>query len=109
MANIIHVPSAMKFDLIRLSAMLFARQSLARARRVEMTPGHYVMLSSPEDVIINKLLFYDEGKSNKHLADIAGVLRVQKTLIDRAYIETWAERFGVDQHWRQAAKRAETA
>lgn len=106
-ANIIHLGSTIKADLIRLSALRFQQEALARARPVEILPGRSVVMSSAEDVIINKLLFYDEGKSDKHLRDIAGMLRAQGPAIDRAYIDLWAERFDINHHWRAVQQRAD--
>lgn len=106
--NIIHVPSTVKADLIRASSMEFHRNAMERARPVEMISGRQVVISSPEDVIINKLLFHDEGRSDKHLRDIAGMLRAQGDRIDRAYIELWAQRFDLLIHWNTVLKRLET-
>jgi hypothetical protein len=64
-------------------------------------------MSSPEDVIVNKLLFYDEGRSDKHLRDIAGMLRAQGPAIDRAFVDLWADRFDVMHHWRAVQQRAD--
>jgi len=105
-ANIIHLGSTIKADLIRLSALRFQQEALTRAGSVEILPGRSVVVSAAEDVIINKLLFYDEGKSDKHLRDIAGMLRVQGPAIDRAYIDLWADRFDVAHHWRAVQERA---
>lgn len=46
-----------------------------------------------------KLIYYQEGQSQKHLRDIAGVLRVQGGSIDQLYIAEWAQRLGVLDLW----------
>jgi hypothetical protein len=61
--------------------------------------------SSPEDVILKKLEFYREGGSEKHLRDIAGVLKVQGDKIDRRYIAGWASRLGVADIWEEIFRR----
>lgn len=60
-------------------------------------------VTSPKDVILKKLEYYREGKSEKHLRDIAGVLKISGDEIDRAYIETWASRLGVREIWDHIA------
>ena len=47
-----------------------------------------------------KLVYYEEGGSEKHIRDITSLLRTQGDAIDRAYIEQWADRLGVDGAWR---------
>jgi hypothetical protein len=44
------------------------------ARMVEISPGIRVHFVAPEDVILGKLIYYNEGGSDKHLRDIAGIL-----------------------------------
>ncbi len=58
------------------------------------------MAASPEDVIISKMRYYQEGGSEKHLRDITGVLRVQGDRIDRDYIAQWVDRFRVLEVWQ---------
>ena len=44
----------------------------------------------PEDVILGKLLYYQEGGSDKHLRDIAGILAISSHLIDHQRLCEWA-------------------
>ncbi len=69
---------------------------------VDLPPG----FASPEDVILKKLAYFQEGGSEKHLRDIAGVLRVRGEQLDRAYIERWADRLSLSAIWQQVLKRA---
>jgi hypothetical protein len=57
-------------------------------------------------VILKKLEYYREGGSQKHLRDIAGVLRTTEGL-DRAYIERWADQLGVRAEWQEARELAD--
>jgi hypothetical protein len=63
--------------------------------------------ASPEDVIVSKLEFYQEGGSDKHLRDIAGVLQIQGDKIDRGYIAEWAGRLGVAEIWELVVTRVD--
>lgn len=105
MFNIIHVSSGLKVDVIVTAGTGFDRLRLERARRMEALPGISAVFSSPEDLIVNKLLFYKEGGSDKHLRDIASMLKVSGGELDRAYIESWADRMGVGQLWRELTRR----
>ena len=61
--------------------------------------------ASPEDVILKKLLYFQEGGSEKHLRDIIGVLKVQGEKLDRKYIADWIGPLGVENAWRLALSR----
>lgn len=57
--------------------------------------------AAPEDVILKKMEYYREGKSDKHLRDIAGVLKISGDEIDEEYIEAWVDRLGVREIWER--------
>ena len=104
--NIIHVPTGLKADLIRAPGYAFDRQIFDRVRRAEIAEGCSVNFASPEDVILKKLEFYDEGRSDRHLRDIAAILRVQGAVIDRAYIRVWATNLGIEVWWERVERLA---
>lgn len=106
--NIVHVPSASKVDLIVRRKTDFAEHEFARRQRLPFTEHLEATVATPEDVIVSKLLFHAEGRSEKHLTDIAGVLRVSAERIDESYIESWVSRLGLQEAWH-AAKRLATA
>ena len=56
---------------------------------------------------MKKLEYYREGGSEKHLRDIAGVLKVQGAGVDRRYIAEWAETLGVRDLWELVIARAD--
>jgi len=60
----------------------------------------------PEDVIVRKLEYFREGRSEKHLRDIAGMLRVTGEAIDRQAIEEWTQRMGLAEEWTLARATA---
>ena len=61
----------------------------------------------PEDVILKKLEYFKEGGSERHIRDIAGVLKVQAERIDRESIADWATRLGLGDTWRDVLRRVE--
>jgi hypothetical protein len=105
--NVIHVPSASKVDLIIRRRNDFATVEFSRRRSLPFTDGFDAFVATPEDVILSKLLFYREGRSEKHLTDIAGVLRVSAGQIDESYIESWVQRLGLVDGWLESKRRAE--
>lgn len=83
----------------------WGRNQIHRRKAVVIDKGVHVWIASPEDVIISKMRYYQEGGSDKHLRDSAGVLVIQGDRIDRSYIEHWAQHFGLIEIWNAILKR----
>jgi hypothetical protein len=101
MFNIIHPRSGLKIDVIIPGTTEYEQSRFARGRKVNVTPDFAATFASPEDVIIKKLQFFKIGNSDRHLRDIAGVLKVSGAAIDRGYIEKHAQQFGVGEIWQR--------
>jgi hypothetical protein len=63
--------------------------------------GGDVWVASAEDVVVSKLPWARAGGSERQLRDVAGVVAVQGDALDRAYVESWTTRLGVDDLWRK--------
>lgn len=78
---------------------------LARRKLVEFDADFRCHIGAPEDIILSKLLYYQEGQSPKHLRDIAGMLKVSPGQIDQLYIANWAGKLGVLDIWQSILVR----
>jgi hypothetical protein len=109
MFNIIHPASGFKVDISVRAADAFDESRFARARKVELTPEQTAYFSSPEDIILKKMLFYREGGSEKHLRDIVGILLVSSEKLDNQYLAEWITRLKLEDIWQiiQKAVRRE--
>jgi hypothetical protein len=105
--NILHPQSGLKIDVIIASETDFDRTRLKRRRQLQTFPDKTVSFAAPEDVILKKLAYFQEGGSEKHLRDIAGVLRVQGDKVDKAYILEWAARLGLLNEWKQVSAQCD--
>jgi hypothetical protein len=72
---------------------------LSRRERSQLMPGVEGYIACPEDVVIAKLIYYKEGQSDKHLRDIAGVLKVSGDRIDRKYLKKWIDTLELGDSW----------
>jgi len=54
-----------------------------------------------EYVILRKLEYFREGKSEKHVRDIRGMLEVSPAAVDHAFLEQWIARLGLAAEWRR--------
>jgi hypothetical protein len=77
----------------------FGKSQFARRQRVSVgqTKPLVLFFASPEDTILAKLEWYRDGGhvSDRQWRDLLGVLKVQTTRLDRAYLARWAGELGV--------------
>ncbi len=100
--NVIHRESLTKIDFIISQQNTHDRETMRRARRIRAAIDHDISYSSPEDLILKKLLFYKESGSPKHMRDCAGILKKSQAELDWAYLEKWANWLDVYKAWEQA-------
>jgi hypothetical protein len=51
------------------------------------------------------MLYYKEGGSEKHLRDIAGILKISPGEVNRDYVAGWAAQLDVLEIWQAVLKR----
>lgn len=107
--NIIHIPAGLKLDVMIPQRTEYAALQQRRALRLTDPDGLSAVFSAPEDVILNKLIYFQLGGSEKHLRDISGILKVKGSTVDRGYITEWAEKQGVVEEWLQVQERVDNA
>ena len=104
--NVIHPRSGLKIDFFVASPSAFDQMRLSRGQRLPVLVQGTACFATPEDVILKKLQYFHEGRSQKHVRDILGVLRILGDKIDRSYIEEWAARLGVTANWQLVLSQA---
>ncbi|MBW1911530.1 MAG: hypothetical protein JRJ11_18660, partial [Deltaproteobacteria bacterium] len=97
--NIIHPASGLKVDVIIKQNTPFDSSRFRRLQRIYLAESYQANFAAPEDVIIKKMEYYREGGSEKHLRDIAGILKISGELVDRDYISDWSRRLGLIEIW----------
>jgi hypothetical protein len=103
--NVIHPASANKIDFMIARNDAWGAEQVARRARVRLLPDREGYAARPEDLILSKLLYYQEGGSEKHLRDIAGMLMTSSDKIDLVYVERWAVELGVTDEWKAVLAR----
>jgi hypothetical protein len=103
--NVIHPTSGNKIDFMIARDDPWGRSQLARRSPRPLLPDCETFTAAPEDVILAKLLYYQEGGSEKHLRDIASMLRISGDEIDQTYIDHWAGQLGLVQEWHAVLDR----
>jgi len=99
--DILHLESGLRADVYLhgddpLHAWAFERQREVRVA------GEMISLAPPEYVILRKLEFFKRGGSSKHPRDIAWMLRVSESGIDRPLLERKVSELGLEVPWATA-------
>ena len=108
--NVFYLPLLTKVDLFAVGSEPFDESEFERRRPVEVRPsGETLVLKTPEDSVIRKLLWYRAGGgvSDRQWRDVVQVLRVTGSALDVAYVEAWATRLRISELLARA--RAEAA
>lgn len=105
-ANLIHLATNFKIDLI-LSAETEFEQSEFRRKKRGAVGERSFFFCSPEDIILAKLDWYrkSQGILDRQLRDIQTVMMVHPNL-DVEYLKIWSERLGVYERLQQSFEDA---
>lgn len=98
--NIIHLASGYKADFYPLGNDQLHHWALKN--RLEFTLHELKLwLAPPEYVIIRKLEYYREGKSEKHLHDIKNILDISRHSLDFSFLENTIKELNLTHYWQQ--------
>lgn len=76
-----------------------------RRRQIELLQGEPVWVAPPEYVILKKLTYFQEGRSEKHLEDIRAMLDVSGESIDRGILVSWIQKLKLQEEWETVLNR----
>lgn len=95
-ANVMDNKTGFKIDLSALSSTPYHNEVLARRVQV-VHPGtkEPVWVVSPEDIILMKLVWRMQTRSQKQWDNALSVVRTQRARLDWQYLRDWARELGV--------------
>src|SRR5262249_17012063 len=105
--NVLHPASANKIDFMISRRDPWGRSQLQRRRREILIPGCEGFTSTPEDIIIAKLQYFREGRSDKHVRDIVAMLDSSGEQIDNDYLQRWIEELALSAEWQHVTRQME--
>ena len=103
--NILHPASANKIDFMLVGESNWSRRQMDRRIRREILEVGACFVAAPEDIILGKLLYYQDGGSEKHLRDITGILIRSSSSIDYDYLMNSAKEVGVEDEWQSILEK----
>jgi hypothetical protein len=99
MFNLIHTDAIVKVDFIVRKETPYRLEEFRR-RRPTVIDGQAMWMVSPEDLIISKLLWAKDTRSEVQLRDVRGIIEAHP-VIDWTYVEPWAESLSVNELLRE--------
>lgn len=93
--NLIHLETSVKIDVFVYKDNTYQKNAIERSVEdtlIENDLSTKFFFASPEDIIINKLNWYQMGDriSERQWLDVIGVIKIQKNSLDKKYLKKWA-------------------
>jgi hypothetical protein len=101
--NLIHHNTGFKAD-IYLSGLDKLHQWALKNRTHVDFEGEALWLAPVEYVILRKLQYHREGRSEKHLRDISGILEISPSQIDFKTLKDKIKKMGLEEEWEKISK-----
>ena len=98
--NLIHTDAIVKVDFVVRKSTPYRLEVFGRRRRVEID-GQPMWMVSAEDLVLSKLLWAKDSRSELQLRDVRHIVAAQPGL-DWAYVERWADEVNVRELLREA-------
>jgi hypothetical protein len=96
--NLIHHETGFKADIYAVGRDELNHWGLNNRKQIQVDSDE-LWLASIEYVILRKLEYYQEGKSEKHLRDIAGMLSVSSDQIDYKALDAKIKELLLEKEW----------
>jgi hypothetical protein len=105
MFNVIDLRTGWKIDMIICKSRAFSQEEFARRQRLSLH-GISLSVASAEDVIVSKLEWSKLSQSQRQTEDAAGILKIQRSSLNRPYLERWIHKLGLEKEWKDALRAA---
>lgn len=99
MCNLIDISSLIKVDFIIRKDTEYRREEFARRQSV-LIEGQEVFFVAPEDLILSKLDWAKESRSEIQLKDVRNIIDAVPNL-DQDYLASWAGRLELEELYRE--------
>lgn len=101
MFNLLHQQTLVKVDCVTRKENEFQKEAFSHRRKINFS-GFDVWIIGREDLILSKLNWAKNTKSEMQMRDVAGILR---NGYDKNYVEHWAKKLGVEDLLNECLKK----
>ena len=98
--QILHLLTMLKMDFWILTDQEFDKSRFTRRKKIKLF-NQFMQMATPEDTIIQKLIWYSKGEVEKHLIDAAFVLKIQKGNLDQKYMQFWIKKLQLGKYYKK--------
>lgn len=102
MFNLIHNEHIIKVDFVVRKDTPYRRREFSRRKKFSVDKQD-LYLVAPEDLILSKLVWAKDSKSEVQLRDVQNLFRSVKGL-NRRYLVRWAKQLGVESLYREVMR-----
>ncbi len=99
--NVIDLATGWKIDLIIQKSRAFSQEEFNRRQLINLEDLP-LFVASAEDVVVAKLEWSKLAQSQRHIEDVAGILRMRWESLDLSYVEKWVVELGLKTEWNHA-------
>lgn len=104
--QVTQVATISRADLMIPAQTEFSRIQLTRRQMIPISTGKDVYFASPEDVIINKLIWGKQSQSEKQWRDVLSIMKTQRESLEYNYLQEWADKLGITPDYLRATIEA---
>jgi len=101
--NLIHHEIGFKADIYIVGEDELHHWAMSKRAQIQVE-GESVWVAPPEYVILRKLEYYREGKSEKHLRDIASMMELSSAQIDLEGLQNKIKEYSLEKQWNEVQK-----
>lgn len=98
--NLIHHETGFKADIYFTGSDELQLWAMNNKKHFDF-PGYSLYVAPPEYVIIKKLEYYREGRSQKHILDIQGIIANSNEIIDYEFLNKKISEYKLEEYWNQ--------
>ena len=92
MFNILHQRSLVKIDCVMRKNTEFQKVAFSNRYEIDFS-GFNVWIIGKEDLVLSKLLWANESRSEMQMRDVASIIR---NGYDEGYVRSWAKKLGLE-------------
>ena len=101
--NLLELDTSLRADIYCLGSDPLGEWAMSRRRTVSIS-DEILWVAPIEYVILQKLRYFRESGSDRHLRDVAAMRRISGDLIDQAALDAWLERLELTAQWQRATR-----